>query len=135
MSRVRAGVTEENAAEVHQYFLQAIQERRIFEDDFDKLTKAAQAIVKLTPIRDANSDVAVFKTVLQLWVDTYVPPDKWQRCLATLRQIRSNQKHGVKSVKLSKETYAMLRKHADKHKISLQKALDDAIKLALFHKS
>ncbi len=64
---------------------------------------------------------------------TYIPPDKWQRCLATLRQIRSNQKHGVKFVKLSKETYAMLKKHADKRKISLQKALDDAIKLALFH--
>lgn len=135
MSRVRTGVTEKNAEEVYQYFLQAIQERRIFEDDLEKLTKAAQAIVKLTPIRGVNSDVATFKTVLQLWVDTYIPPDKWQRCLDTLRQIQSNQKHGVKSVKLSKKTYAMLKKHAEKHKISLQKALDDAIKWALFHQS
>ncbi len=68
MSRVRAGVTEKNAEEVYQYFLQAIQERRIFEDDLEKLTKAAQAIVKLAPTRDVNSDVAAFKVVLQLWV-------------------------------------------------------------------
>lgn len=128
MLRTKTVITKKNAKDVYQYFLQAIQKRRIFEDDLEKLTEAEQGLLWLAATQDANGSTADFGTGLQRWVDTYIPLDKWRRCLATLRQTRSNQKHGIKSIKLNKEAYTILKNYADSHNISLQQALEDAIK-------
>lgn len=127
MHRARTTITKKNAKEIYQYFEKAIQEKRIFGDDLKKLTEAKQAFFELTSTHDADIDFSDIQG-LQLWVNTYIPFDKWKRCLATLRQIRSNKRHSVRSLKLNCETYVLLKNYANHCQVNMQTAIHNAIK-------
>ncbi len=127
MSRIRVMINNANAKEIYQYFAKALHEKRIFEDDPKKLTEAQQSFLQITPTHDADINSPVLKASLQEWIDAYVSQSKWQRCLATLRQIRSNHRNEVKSVKLSKETYALLKSYADCLQLSIPQAIHVAV--------
>ena len=77
---------------------------------------------------DVDIISVAFKASLQEWIYAYVSQSKWQRCLATLRQIRSNHRHEVKSIKLSKETYALLKNYADCLQLSIRHSSHNPIK-------
>lgn len=127
MSRARIAITQENAKHIYQYFGKAIQEKRIFADDLGKLAEAKRAFYELASTYDENVESSDLQR-LQSWVNTYVPFDKWKRCLATLRQIRSNKRHAVRSLKLNCETYELLKNYASYCQINMQTALYNTIK-------
>lgn len=123
MPRPPVKVNAQNAQDIYQYFSKALYEKRIFEDDEKTSDKAGQAFLKVTSLPDEHKDFDAFKKSLQRWVDVYVPTKKWQRCLGTLRQIQSNQRHDVKSIKLNHGTYTLLKTYADLHNLSLSDAI------------
>lgn len=127
MHRARTTITQKNAKEIYQYFEKAIQEKRIFADDLKKLTEAKQAFFKITSTHDESLEFPDLQG-LQLWIKTYIPFDKWKRCLATLRQIRSNKRHSVRSLKLNYETYVLLKNYANSCQVTMQTAIYNAIK-------
>lgn len=133
MSRVRVEISNSNAMDVYQYFANALHEKRIFKEKPEILAEAQQAFLQITSTHEINNNrqLEIFKSSLQEWVDTYVPQNKWQRCLATLRQIRSNHRHEVKSVKLAKETYTLVKTYAELLQISLPQAIHKAIESLL----
>lgn len=127
MSRAKVLINDGNVREIYQYFAKALHEKRIFKHDTQTLTKARQAFLTVASAYDKKAESLEFKEILQEWIDTYVPQSKWQRCLATLRQLRSNQRHEVKSVKLNKETYMILKSYAEYLDLSLPQAIHQAI--------
>lgn len=127
MSRTRTSITQENAKKIYQYFAKALQEKRIFADDLKKLAEAKQAFYELASTYDETIESSDLQS-LQSWVNTYVPFDKWKRCLATLRQIRANKRHDVRSLKLNCETYDLLKDYAHYCQINMQTAIYNTIK-------
>lgn len=125
MSRPKVLVNKDNAEKIYQYFSKAIFEKRLFNDDSAKSIVGKDYFLKLGKDFDLTEES---QKLLQSWVDEYVPIEKWTRCLATLRQIRSSRKHNVKSVKLDMETYALLKNYSDHLKISIPKTISKAIK-------
>ena len=129
MARPKVFVHKENAKEIYHYFSKSLYEGRLFKNESPKKDKAQKAFSQLSSSHDINK-IEDFCKELQSWVDTYVSLDKWKRCLATLRQIRSTQRHDVKSIKLNKDIYKLLNQYADKQNLSIQKAVYEALKLA-----
>lgn len=127
MSRTRTAITQENAKKIYQYFAKALQEKRVFTDDLKKLAEAKKAFYELASTYDESIEFSDLQS-LQSWVNTYVSSDKWKRCLATLRQIRSNKRHAVRSLKLNCETYDLLKNYANHCQINMQTAIYNAIK-------
>ncbi len=127
MLRTRMVIDQNKAKEIYQYFSKALFEKRIFKNNPKELEKAQQAFLKIPSLDDEHTNAATFKRFLQEWVSMYVPQHTWQRCLATLRQIRSNQKHEVKSIKINKETYILLKSYADRMHLNVQQAIHSAI--------
>lgn len=125
MSRPKVLVNKDNAEQIYQYFSKAIFEKRIFNDDSVKSIEGKNDFLK---IGRGSYLTEEFPKLLQSWVDEHVPGEKWTRCLATLRQIRSSRKHNVKSVKLDMETYTLLKNYSNHLQISITETISEAIK-------
>src|SRR5437016_1964016 len=102
MPRFRVGVTRKNLFNVSAYFKRAIHDERLFEktssmENVRNINQAIEAFKALPEIEwnSVTKEVSLeeFRQALQCRVDEYVPPDKWQRCLMTLRQQHARKKH------------------------------------------
>jgi hypothetical protein len=125
MSRPKILVNKDNAEKIYQYFSKAIFEERLFKDASIKSIEGKNDFLKFGKNFDLTEES---QKLLQSWIDKHVPVEKWTRCLATLRQIRSSRKHNVKSVKLDRETYALLKNCSDQLQISISETISKAIK-------
>lgn len=128
MARIR----KENAREIYNYFAKSLFEKRLFEHQPEERQKAQEALSHLESPYDAN-DINTLCVELKSWVDAYVSSDKWKRCLATLRQIKSCQKHDVKSIKLNSEIYNRLKEYAEQNNLSIQKAICDVVNFKVYN--
>lgn len=113
MPRPRKGVTLENLYPVDSYFYRALKDNRLFEENdvgWELNNKAGTAFKKLPTIDRSNHKTKQATTeqrrvALQKWVDKYIPPDKWQRCLMTLRQNKSRKKLKLRNIHVTQEVY------------------------------
>jgi phosphoribosylformylglycinamidine (FGAM) synthase PurS component len=122
-----------DAKEIYAYFLKAFHEQRFGEDGFENLSKVKEAFFAiLSPHDDLKEE---FMLSFLRWIEQYVPKQRIDRCLATLRQIRANRKNEVQSVKLPKTTYIDLKNYADFYNLSLQNAIDLLLKNTLIHQT
>ena len=120
-------VNKQNAKDIYRYFKKALNEKRLFKEESDVSLKAQEKFLDITSTHDDMDTALNFIQFLQKWITEFVSEDKWQRCLATLRQTRSNQLNSVKSIKLNKTTYDVLKQYSD----SLGLSLPDSILHAL----
>ena len=127
MARPRVEINEGNVTVIYQYFEKALHEKRIFKDNAQKSIKAKQAFLEVTSTHEKKAKTLAFRKILQMWVDEYVPQKKWERCLATLRQVRANHRYAVKSVKIPKDTYALLKDCADQLQLNLSQTIHSAL--------
>lgn len=125
MSRPKVLVNKDNAEKIYQYFSKSIFEKRLFKDESTQSIEGKKEFLELG--KDFNLAEESQK-MLQDWIDEYVPIEKWARCLATMRQIRSTRKHNVRSIKLDMETYTILKNYSDHLQISIQETIMKAIK-------
>lgn len=128
MARPRRGVTLQNLHQVDRYFYQALQDNRLFKENSVETTRkvfrAKGAFRKLPSINWKNETVKkntmrIRQIALQDWIDTYVPKEKWQRCLLTLRQHKSRKKLQLKRLDLQLDVYLTVKALAKKLGLSL----------------
>lgn len=140
MARPRMGITLENMYPVESYFYGALKDNRLFdierEDSWNLQNDANEAFKKLPPIDRTNDETREETTqkrrvALQEWVDQYVPPDKWQRCLMTLRQNKSRKKLQLKRVDLTLETYLLVKHLAEKMNLTIGETIYQVAKPVL----
>ena len=122
MTRPKIKLNDQKAPSIYQYFSKALYEKRIFKDDKISLNVAQESFEKI-PLEPDDQ----FKIALKNWLDRFVSKKNWQRCLATLRQIQANKKNEIKSIKISKETYDLVKNYADTLGLSIDKALKKAM--------
>lgn len=127
MPRKTVRVRPQNAKQIYAYFAKALQEKRIFEKNEEEWNCAHDAFTRIKSTHDDSIDPIYYLKSLQNWIDCYVPLKKWQRCLATLRQIKSNKQNCVQSIKLNKETYTLLKNYADLNALTIQEAIHHAL--------
>lgn len=130
MPRPKVYVTLENALAIYQYFANALHNKRLFPPASKAHHHAAQAFAQLPNLTDSSSISKVEVAELQNWVDSHVPLEKWKRCLATLRQIRSTQKLELRSLKINEATYARLKSYADEQGLSIQDTVGQVLQRA-----
>lgn len=128
MPRPRLGITLQNLHQVDRYFYQSLKDNRLYKatsvESTRHLFQAKEAYQKLPNINWKN-EAAKMKSIherqlaLQAWVDKYVPPEKWQRCLLTLRQSKSRKKLKLKRLDLQLDVYLTLKTLAQKMRLSL----------------
>lgn len=128
MARPRRGVTLQNLHQVDRYFYQALKDNRLFKEasveTTRKVFRAKEAFQKLPGVNWKNETVKkttmrLRQAALQAWIDTYVPKEKWQRCLLTLRQHKSKKKLKLKRLDLQLEVYLTVKALAKKLELSL----------------
>ncbi len=130
MPRTKIGVTLNNLLLVRQYFERAIKDNRLwtlesYHPDF--ILKAIKEfnlsahlfVVNGLEMREAEKA----RLVLQQWIDHYVEPNKWQRCLKTLRQRKSRKRLGLHHVDLNHKIYGCVKELAEKYNISLTQVI------------
>lgn len=126
MPRPKKGVTLDNMFLVYQYFSRAIEDNRLWneEEGTDEIVQATNAFSSL-PIKEAIQTeetvekMDAIRQVLQLWVDKYVPPKKWHRCLKTLRQRKSRKRLRLHHLDLNQEAYRCIKELAGRFDLSL----------------
>ena len=124
MSRPKVLVNKDNAEKIYQYFSKSISEKRLFKDESAKSIEGKKEFLEL----GKNFNLAKkSQKMLQDWIDKYVPIEKWRRCLATMRQIRSTRKYNMKSIKLDIETYTILKNYSDHLQTSIQETIMKAM--------
>jgi len=128
MTRPRRGVTLQNLHQVDRYFYQALKDNRLFKETSVEATRkvfrAKEAFQKLPGVNWKNETVKkntmrIRQVALQAWIDTYVPKEKWQRCLLTLRQHKSRKKLQLKRLDLQLDVYLTVKALAKKLELSL----------------
>ena len=128
MARPRKGVTKANLLQVDRYFSLALKQNRLFNLSSSKNLEifyyAKEAYNKLPSI-DWKNDITKKNSIdnriaaLQIWVDEYVPAEKWQRCLLTLLQNKSRKKLKLRRLDLQLDIYLIVKALARKQKMSL----------------
>ena len=122
MTRPKIKLNDQKAPSIYQYFSKALYEKRILKEDKISLNVAQESFEKI-PLEPDDQ----FKIALKNWLDRFVSKKNWQRCLATLRQIQANKRNEIKSIKISKETYDLVKNYADTLGLSIDKALKKAM--------
>jgi hypothetical protein len=126
--RPRKGVTLQNLHQVDRYYYQALKDNRLFKETSVEATRelfrAKEAFQKLPSINwktaaTKKTSMSIRQAALQNWVDKYVPKEKWQRCLLTLRQHKSRKKLKLKRLDLQLDVYLTVKALANKLKLSL----------------
>lgn len=140
MPRPRQGVTSANILNVDSYFSRALKDNRLFTrqptQNFDLIFQAKEAFFKLPPI-DWKNETTKKKSItlriaaLQQWIDQYVDPKKWQRCLLTLRQNKSRKKLKLRRLDLQMNVYLTVKILAKSFGLSLNDTIDKLAKPAL----
>ena len=140
MPRPRKGVTLENLHHVDRYFSQSLKNNRLFINNSAAKSNlhydALDAFKKLPAIDWKNDDLKQSTLskrciALQEWIDQYVSPTKWQRCLLTLRQNKSRKKLKLRRLDLQLDVYLTIKALAKKQKISLGEVIYKLAKPAL----
>lgn len=128
MPRPRKGVTAANLLQVDRYFLLALKDNRLFTEKspmrLSLVQEAKDAYNKLPPLDWKTESTRKHSLVkrqlaLQEWIDKFIPPKKWQRCLLTLRQNKSRKKHKLRRLDLPLDTYLIIKALAQKQQLTL----------------
>lgn len=140
MARPKKGVTPANINKVDNYFLRAFKYDRLHRDSWfashDALYEAKESYKKLPAISSKSSEakkttLANRCVALQQWIDTYIPNEKWQRCLLTLRQEKSRKKLKLRQLNLGADIYSKVKVLAEKKGITMGEAIQKLAKPAL----
>ena len=139
MPRPRKGVTLANMYHVDDYFYRALKDNRLYEENDDSWElhdNANRTFKKIPPIDYKNEKTKKAskeerRVALQKWIDKHVSPEKWQRCLMTLRQRKSRKKLNLQRVDLPMEVYLVVKRLADKKGATLAEAIYSVAKPAL----
>ncbi len=131
MPRPRKGITSANFLQVDRYFTLALRDNRLFDKSTKGLSilhQAKEAFNRLPNINWSSPDakktsIAKRQAALQEWVDNFIPPNKWQRCLLTLRQNKSRKKLKLRRVDLPLEVYLTVKALAQKQELSLAETI------------
>lgn len=131
MPRPRKGVTYANFLHVDRYFALALKDNRLFEKTtkgLKLLQEAREAFNKLPTINWSTAEnkkisLVIRQAALQKWIDQFIPPAKWQRCLLTLRQNKSRKKHKLKRLDLPLEVYLTVKALSQKKNLSLAETI------------
>ncbi len=130
MPRIKIGVTVNNIFLVREYFERAIKDNRLwtlelYHSDFIiKATEEFQMFAHLfVEVNSLPIDIEKARLTLQQWIDQYVHPNKWQRCLKTLRQRKSRKRLGLHHVDLNHKIYSCVKELAEKHNTSLTQVI------------
>ncbi len=124
MPKPRIGVTAENWLEVFVYFKRAINEDRLFEQyskEYTRVVEAEQALLAIMDIKGDRKNKC--RHAMQIWVDEYVPPKKWERCLKTLRQKKSIKKLTLVRLDLPYNIFSQLKALAKTLNLNLKETV------------
>lgn len=130
MPRPKTQITAHNLMHIYYYLEKSLNELRLFPDNEPELrAKAHVAFDKLPKPkwRDKTSENTL-QTALQSWVDKYLSSNIWTRCLANIRQRKFVKKQELVSLKLRWETYYILKSYADNLGLTLEQAIDKAVR-------
>ena len=128
MPRPRNGVTLGNIHLVDRYFHNAIKNNRLATsqstESLGRVFDAKEAFLKLPVINWKNETtkkdtILQRKEALQQWIDEFVTPTQWQRCLLTLRQNKSRKKLKLRRLDLKMEVYLTVKALAKKLGLSI----------------
>ncbi len=128
MPRPRKGVTFANLHLVDSYFQNAIKLNRLSTNKSIEhlgFMYDAKEAFKALPIinwKDSTSkkdSLLQRKEALQAWIDKYITPDKWQRCLLTLRQNKSRKKLKLRRLDIKIDVYLAIKALAKKQGLSM----------------
>jgi hypothetical protein len=115
---------------IYYYLEKSLNELRLFPDNESELrAKAHVAFDKLPKPkwRDKASEKSL-QTALQNWVDKYLSSKIWTRCLANIRQRKFVKKQEIVNLKIRWETYHMIQSYADKLGLTLEQAIEKAVR-------
>jgi hypothetical protein len=132
MPRPRKGVTFSNIHHVDSYFHNALKSNRLSTtksvESLSLMYDAKEAFLNLPAINWTNDStkkesVLKRKDGLQAWIDKYILPEKWQRCLLTLRQNKSRKKLKLRRLDLKMDVYLTVKALAKKQGLSIGDAI------------
>jgi macrodomain Ter protein organizer (MatP/YcbG family) len=133
MSRKRIGVTETNFNEVDIYFHNMFKSNRAVGDKslaaLYKLQEAKENYYNLPKIVWSNKKASIAsiekrRKSLNVWINDYIAPYIWERCLKTLRQNRSRKKLKLKKIDLPYQVYSKLKLLSQNQKIPIVKIIE-----------
>lgn len=125
MARPRKGVTLDNMRGVLQYFNNSLKRGNLYCKDkngniensgYRDLIKATDAFDEMRTQVYKQKEREKDRQLLQEWIDAYVLPEQWQRCLMTLRQKKSIKKLRLQVLNLPEDVYfsiKMLSRHKE----------------------
>lgn len=123
MGRSRKGVTLDNMRNVLQYFNNSLERGNLYRKDkngdiinceYQELMKVSKAFNQMRAEIYEQKDREKYQKLLQQWIDTYILPEQWQRCLMTLRQKKSIKTLKLQVLNLPEDVYIsvkMLSRH------------------------
>ncbi len=137
MPRPRQGVTLSNIHLVDRYFHNALKTNRLSStlsvENLGMQFDAREAFQKL-PVINWKNDATKKETILlrrealQQWIDQFVSPAQWQRCLLTLRQNKSRKKLKLRRLDLKMEVYLTVKALAKKMGLSIGETIHQLAK-------
>jgi hypothetical protein len=128
MPRPRIGVTLTNMNKVELYFARAFKHDRLrgrgWFNNHDIFFEAKENFQKLPSIDSKTPQTKKHSTqhrcdALQKWIDAYIPSEKWQRCLLTLRQDKSRRKLKLRQLNLQSDVYLIVKALAKKKEMTM----------------
>jgi hypothetical protein len=123
MPRPRKGITLSNIHLVDSYFHNALKNNRLSSskslESLNRTYDAKEAFMALPAINWKTETIkkeTILKrqAALQVWIDEYITPEKWQRCLLTLRQNKSRKKLKLRRLDLKMDVYLTVKTLAKK---------------------
>lgn len=144
MSRPKVGVTLNNFIAVRIYFKSALKDGRLWDssavldDDFINNAERAFKTVFLRDEKIDHNDKTNVKeyhlkscAALQSWIDNFVPKEKWERCLKTLRQQKRRKKYTMRRLDLPEDIYISLKILAEQLQLNLAETVQKAVQTEL----
>ncbi len=130
MPKPRSQITASNLTCIYYYLQKSLNELRLFPDNESELrAKAHVAFDKLPkPKWNDKDSESKLQTALQSWVDKYLSAELWARCIANLRQRKFVKKREIVNLKIRWNTYYMIKAYADKLDLTLEQAIEKAVR-------
>ncbi len=130
MSKPRSQITASNLMRIYYYLEKSLNELRLFPNNKPDLRAEAHvAFDKLPkPKWGDKTSESTLQTALQTWVDKYLSPELWARCLSNMRQRKFVKKREIVNLKIRWDTYYMIKSYADKLNLTLEQAIEKAVK-------
>ncbi len=135
MGRPKIGVTLNNLYAVKLYFKNALHDGRLWDTspavDYETIIATERSFKVLLSTTTKGKPDTELCTALQNWIDTYVPKEKWERCLKTLRQHTRRKKYQMRRLDLPEDIYFSVKYLAERLQLSLAATIHKIVKIEL----